>query len=116
MKLSSYRDKDRMHIRGMDAAGLVTHAVKAALSEELRGRLRRIRETEWARDVEHDRAAEGPVRRGVPDVGGLEVGGGDDDGDLASGVRCREPPGELSRSIWAGYGEPPRCRTNEKRA
>lgn len=46
MKLSSYRDKDRVHIRGMDAAGLITDAVEAALGEELRGRLQHIRETE----------------------------------------------------------------------
>ena len=26
MKLSSYRDKDRVHVRGMDAAGLITNA------------------------------------------------------------------------------------------
>lgn len=46
MKLSSYRDKDRVHIRGMDAAGLLTEAVEDALSADLRSRLRHIRETE----------------------------------------------------------------------
>ena len=46
MKLSSYRDKDRVHVRGMDAAGLVTLEVEQALSDDLRARLRHIRETE----------------------------------------------------------------------
>jgi hypothetical protein len=46
MKLSSYRDKDRVHIRGMDAAGLITGEVEHGLSAELRTRLRHIRETE----------------------------------------------------------------------
>lgn len=46
MKLSSYRDKDRVHVRGMDAAGLITQEVEQALSEDLRSRLRHIRETE----------------------------------------------------------------------
>ena len=46
MKLSSNRDKDRVHVRGMDAAGLITKAVEHGLSEDLRSRLRHIRETE----------------------------------------------------------------------
>ena len=46
MKLSSYRDKDRVHVRGMDAAGLITLEVEAALSEELKTRLRYTRATE----------------------------------------------------------------------
>ena len=46
MKLSSNRDKDRVHVRGMDAAGLITNAVEQGLSEDLRVRLRHIRETE----------------------------------------------------------------------
>lgn len=46
MKLSAYRDKDRVHVRGMDAAGLITQAVEQALNEELRFRLGHIRETE----------------------------------------------------------------------
>lgn len=46
MKLSSYRDEDRVHIRDMDAAGLITQEVEQALSEDLRSRLRHIRETE----------------------------------------------------------------------
>jgi hypothetical protein len=46
MKLSSYRDKDRVHVRGMDAAGLITPDVEQTLSEELRARLQHIRATE----------------------------------------------------------------------
>ena len=46
MKLSSNRDKDRVHVRGIDAAGLITKAVEQGLSDDLRSRLRHIRETE----------------------------------------------------------------------
>ena len=46
MKLSSYRDKDRVHVRGMDAAGLITNAIELGLSEPLRARLQSVRETE----------------------------------------------------------------------
>jgi hypothetical protein len=46
MKLSSYRDKDRVHVRGMDAAGLITRDVENGLSNELLARLGNIRETE----------------------------------------------------------------------
>jgi hypothetical protein len=46
MKLSSYRDKDRVHVRGMDAAGLITRDVENGLSEALMARLRNVRETE----------------------------------------------------------------------
>jgi hypothetical protein len=46
MKLCSYRDKDRVHVRGMDAAGLITKDVEHGLSEELLARLRNVRETE----------------------------------------------------------------------
>ena len=46
MKLSSWRDKDRVHVRGMEAAGLITREVEQALSEELQARLRHVRETE----------------------------------------------------------------------
>jgi len=45
MKLSSYRDKDRVHVRGMDVAGLITSDVEKGLSEELLARLRNVRET-----------------------------------------------------------------------
>jgi hypothetical protein len=46
MKLISYRDKDRVHIRSMDAAGLITPAVERGLPRELQSRLRHIRQTE----------------------------------------------------------------------
>jgi len=46
MKLSSWRDKDRVHVRGMDAAGLITREVEEGLSVELQARLRNVRETE----------------------------------------------------------------------
>jgi len=46
MKLTSYRDKNRVHVRSMDAAGLITHAVETSLTDELLSRLERIRATE----------------------------------------------------------------------
>jgi hypothetical protein len=46
MKLSSWRLKDHVHIQVMDAAGLITTEVESTLSEELRGRLRYVRETD----------------------------------------------------------------------
>jgi hypothetical protein len=46
MKLSAYRDQDRIHIRSMDAAGLITSEVERALPEDLKTRLQHIRETE----------------------------------------------------------------------
>lgn len=46
MKLSAFRDKDRVHVRGMDAAGLITAEVEVGLSEVLLERLRIVRETE----------------------------------------------------------------------
>jgi hypothetical protein len=46
MKLSAYRDKDRVHIRSMDAAGLITAELEKALPVELKARLQHIRETE----------------------------------------------------------------------
>ncbi|MCX6593216.1 MAG: hypothetical protein NTZ56_17000 [Acidobacteria bacterium] len=46
MKLTSFRDEDRVHIRGMDAAGLLTADVEASLPAELRARLQVTRETE----------------------------------------------------------------------
>src|SRR5580658_4503098 len=46
MKLSSYRDKDRVHVRGMDAAGLITPEVEAKLPGGLSTRLQHVRETE----------------------------------------------------------------------
>ncbi|MGA3079148.1 MAG: hypothetical protein ABSG56_36400 [Bryobacteraceae bacterium] len=46
MKLSAFRDKDRVHIRSMDAAGLITAEVEKALPVELQNRLQHVRETE----------------------------------------------------------------------
>jgi hypothetical protein len=46
MKLSAFRDKDRVHVRSMDAAGLITTGVEETLPGELRARLQHIRETE----------------------------------------------------------------------
>ena len=46
MKRRSNRDQDRVDIRGMDEAGLITKTVEAGLSEDLRSRLQHIRETE----------------------------------------------------------------------
>jgi len=46
MKLIAYRDKDRVHIRSLDAAGLITPTVERGLRRDLRSRLRHIRETE----------------------------------------------------------------------
>jgi hypothetical protein len=46
MKLTSNRDKDRVHVRSMDAAGILTSDVERRLSRELRSRLQNIRETE----------------------------------------------------------------------
>lgn len=46
MKLSANRDKDRVHIRSLDAAGLITAEIERQLPEPLRGRLQQVRETE----------------------------------------------------------------------
>jgi hypothetical protein len=46
MKLSANRDKDRVHVRSMDAAGLITAQIERELPEELGARLHEIRETE----------------------------------------------------------------------
>ena len=46
MKLSAYRDKDRVHVRSMDAAGLITAEIEKALPAELQSRLQHVRETE----------------------------------------------------------------------
>lgn len=46
MKLSSYCDKDRVHIRSMDAAALITPEVESEITPVLLERLRHIRETE----------------------------------------------------------------------
>jgi hypothetical protein len=46
MKLSSYRLKDQVHIKAMDAVGLITSDVEKTLTPELAVRLKHIRETE----------------------------------------------------------------------
>ena len=46
MKLSSYRDKDRVHVRSMDAARLITPDVEKRLTPDLVARLKHVRETE----------------------------------------------------------------------
>jgi hypothetical protein len=46
MKLNAFRDKDRVHVRDMDEAGLITPEVEGKLSPELRERLGHVRETE----------------------------------------------------------------------
>jgi hypothetical protein len=46
MKLSSFRLKDQVHIKSMDAAGLITAEVEATLPAELSTRLQHVRETE----------------------------------------------------------------------
>jgi hypothetical protein len=46
MKLSSWRLKDQVHVQVMDAAGLITPGVENTLFEELRVRLRYVRETD----------------------------------------------------------------------
>jgi hypothetical protein len=46
MKLTSYRDKDRVHVRSMDTVGLITDGVERQLTPELFSRLKHIRETE----------------------------------------------------------------------
>jgi hypothetical protein len=46
MKLTSFRDKDRVHVRDMDSVGLITAEVQAGLSPILQQRLKHIRATE----------------------------------------------------------------------
>ena len=46
MKLTSFRDKDRVHVRDMDGVGLITAEVEAGLSPILQERLKHIRATE----------------------------------------------------------------------
>lgn len=46
MKLSAFRAKDRVHVRSMDAAGLITPGVESTLPAELRQRLAHVRETD----------------------------------------------------------------------
>src|SRR5208282_531356 len=46
MKLSANRDKDRVHLRSLDAAGLIGPEIERGLPESLRVRLQQVRETE----------------------------------------------------------------------
>ena len=46
MKLTSFREKDRVHIRDLDGVGLITTEIEAALPDVLRERLAHIRATE----------------------------------------------------------------------
>jgi hypothetical protein len=46
MKLTSNRDKDRVHVRALDAAGLITPEVESTLPTPLLDRLAHIRSTE----------------------------------------------------------------------
>lgn len=46
MKLSANRDKDRVHLRSLDAVGLITAEIEGGLAEQLRARLHELRETE----------------------------------------------------------------------
>jgi hypothetical protein len=46
MKLSAFRDKDRVHVRSMDAAGLITAGIEEELPGELRSRLQHVRDTD----------------------------------------------------------------------
>lgn len=46
MKLSANRDKDRVHIRSLDAASLITPDIERGLSPSLQARLQQVRETE----------------------------------------------------------------------
>jgi len=46
MKLTSFREKDRVHVRDMDSVGLITAEVEFQLSDLLRERLAVVRATE----------------------------------------------------------------------
>jgi hypothetical protein len=46
MKLTSFQDKDRVHVRDMDEVGLITPDIEASLQPVLRERLAHIRATE----------------------------------------------------------------------
>jgi hypothetical protein len=46
MKLSANRDKDRVHLRSLDAAGLIGPEIERGLPESLRARLQHVRDTE----------------------------------------------------------------------
>jgi hypothetical protein len=46
MKLGANRDKDRVHIRCLDAAGLIKPKIERGLPRPMRARLQQVRETE----------------------------------------------------------------------
>jgi hypothetical protein len=46
MKLTSFRDIDRVHIRDLLSFGLIDDGVRASLPEELRGRLKHLEQSE----------------------------------------------------------------------
>lgn len=46
MKLNSYRLVDQVHIKAMEAAGLVTFDVESTLTPKLAARLKHVRETD----------------------------------------------------------------------
>lgn len=46
MKLTSFRDRDRVHVRDLDSVGLITPEIEAGLSPVLRERLAHVRGTE----------------------------------------------------------------------
>ena len=46
MKLTSFRDKDRVHVRDMDSVGLITPEIEAQLPELLRARRAEVRASE----------------------------------------------------------------------
>jgi hypothetical protein len=46
MKLTSFREKDRVHIRDMDSVGLITPDLEAQLRPEFQVRLQQVRDTE----------------------------------------------------------------------
>ncbi|MBC8164521.1 MAG: hypothetical protein H7Y20_01470 [Bryobacteraceae bacterium] len=46
MKLTSYRLRDRVHLQDLDAVGLITQEIEAALPEVLRSRLQEVRASE----------------------------------------------------------------------
>lgn len=46
MKLTSFRLKDRVHVRDMDEVGLITPHIANSLSSHLRARLDEVRSSE----------------------------------------------------------------------
>ena len=46
MKLTSFREKDRVHVRDMDSVGLITAEIEGQLSDLFRKRLAQVRATE----------------------------------------------------------------------